>query len=136
MPQLNRLKRLPCDSWPLIAELLFPYGLFGFEAYTRYRLIGHQKEKPLLRFESIDNRALSFYVIDPFIPCSSYEPTLSPTDLKDVGVNHEAKLILLSIIDTNRHPYTMNLSAPLLIHWSKKLGKQILIHHNAEYPLD
>lgn len=136
MPQLNRLKRPPFDSWPLQVELLFPHGLFGFEAYTHYKLTGHAKEAPFLKLESLENPCLSFYVIDPFPHCPSYEPTLTRVDLKDVGVMHEANLIVLTIVDTNRKCPTLNLGAPLLIHLSKKLGKQLLTHHNAEYPLE
>ncbi len=136
MPQLNRLKRPPFDSWPLRIELLFPHGLFGFEAYTRYKLTGDQKKAPFLRLESLENSSLLFYVIDPFPHCPSYEPALTRVDLKDVGVIHEANLILLTIVDANRRYPTMNLSAPLLIHLSKKIGKQLLTHHDAQYPLD
>lgn len=136
MPQLNRLKRPPFDSWPLQIELLFRHGLFGFEAYTYYKLTGQGLEAPLLKLESLDNPSVSFYVTDPFLYCSSYEPSLTRADLKDVGVIHDANLIILTIVNTNKRQPTMNLGAPLLIHLYKKLGKQILTHHDSEYPLE
>jgi flagellar assembly factor FliW len=135
LPQLNRLKRPPFDEWPFEEKIKFPKGLFGFESYKNYRLVGNKKEIPLLRLESIDNSTLAFYVIDPFTYCPFYEPTLTHTDLKDVGVIQEAKLILLAIVDINSHLHTMNLGAPLLIHWSKKLGKQLLMDQDPEFPL-
>ena len=134
MPQLNRLKKHSFNSLPLEVELLFLHGLFGFEAYSHYKLTGSAQE-PLLKLEFLENSCLTFYVIDPFLHCPSYEPTLTRADLKDVGVIRDANLILLTIVDTNRRCPTMNLCAPLLIHLSKKLGKQLLIQHEAEYPL-
>jgi flagellar assembly factor FliW len=135
LPQLNRLKRPPIDSWPFEAEIYFPKGLFGFETYQHYRLVGHQKESPLLRIHAQEHQSLSFYVVDPFLHCPSYTPPLTQTDLKDLEVVYEAKLIMLAIVDSNRRPSTMNLSAPLLINWLKKRGKQLLIPHDSEYPL-
>ncbi len=136
MPQLNRLKRPPVDNWPFERELLFPKGLFGFEKYTHYRLIGHEREVPFLRLESVENPNLSFFVADPFLYYPSYEPTLTHNDLKDVGILNEGKLLLFAIVDRDRRPQTMNLGAPLLIHWHKKLGKQLLFPENSEFPLD
>jgi flagellar assembly factor FliW len=136
LPRPNRLKRPPIDTWPFQTELLFPEGLFGFERYTRYLLIGHKQEIPFLRFEALENRALAFYVIDPFLAYPDYTPSLSQADLEDVGVLHEAKLIVLAIVYTKERPFTMNLSAPLLIHWSKRLGKQLLLQNDPEYPIE
>jgi flagellar assembly factor FliW len=135
LSSLNRLKRPPVDTWPFHTELVFPQGLFGFERYTRYALIGHQKEVPFLRLEASQNRSLSFYVIDPFLHAPDYFPSIARADLEDVGVLYEAKLILFAIVNTKEHPFTMNLAAPLLIHWFKKLGKQLLMHANTEYPI-
>lgn len=131
---MNRLKRPREDAWPFQAELHFPKGLLGFEHYTRYVLIGHQQEKPFLRLE-VESRAFSFFVIDPFLEHVDYTPTLTQQDLQDLDVLHEAKLFMLSIVNTNEHPYTMNLAAPLLIHWAGRLGKQLLFPEDNAYPL-
>lgn len=133
--RFNRLKRQFIKTSPFQAEVLFVRGLFGFEKYTRYFLKEHQQESPFLRLESIENRELFFYVTDPFLECPNYTPSFLQKDLQEVGVNYEAKLILLAIVYTKSRPFTLNLAAPLLIHWSKRIGKQILIDNNPEFPL-
>lgn len=135
LPRLNRLKHPSVAVWPFKAELVFPQGLFGFESYKKYWLIGHQKEVPYLRLEAQENDLISFVVIDPFLILPEYEPTLSQKDIQDVGVLHEAKLILLAIVNTKDRPFTMNLAAPLLIHWHKRKGKQLLLHHESNFPI-
>jgi len=136
IPRLNRLKRPSTDTWPYQTEILFPQGLLGFEHYTRYKLIGYKHEIPFLRLEALENHKLTFYVIDPFLEHPNYTPTLTQIDLREVGVVYEAKLILLAIVNTNERPFVMNLAAPLLIHWSKRQGKQLLIHDEPDYPIE
>lgn len=133
--RLNRLKRAPKDVWPFQSELSFPKALFGFEGYFRYQLIGHQKESPFLRLLSLENGDFFFYTIDPFIGCPDYNPPLAKQDLKDVGAFDDTKLVMLAIVDVKSRPLTMNLAAPLLINWHRKVGKQLLFPHDSAYPL-
>ena len=136
LSRLNRFKRNRLDDTsPFQIGLVFPAGLFGFEHYIRYWLIGHQKEVPFLRVEAQENSTFFFYAIDPFLGCPDYTPSLNRQDLQEMGVVNEANLIMLALVNVNERPFTMNLAAPLIIHWPKKLGKQLLMNDNPEFPL-
>lgn len=136
LSRLNRFKRSPIDSWPFEALLNFPLGLHGFESHTRFVLIGEKEEIPYLRLVSEEDRALSFFVVDPFPIFPTYEPVITKPDILDIGVTGEAKLILLAIVNKHERPYTMNLGAPLLIYWQKRRGKQLLFPADSSYPVD
>ncbi len=123
---LSRLNRLKRSRWPFQASLFFPKGLFGFESLTRFTLIGQEHEAPYLWLDSAENAAITFRVVDPFQFHPQYNPVISKKDLEDLEVKGEAELILFTIVNTADRHYRMNLEAPLLIHWERKLGKQLL----------
>ncbi|MCH9626847.1 MAG: Flagellar assembly factor FliW [Chlamydiales bacterium] len=136
LSRLNRFRRSTFDTWPFKETLVFPLGLLGFEAYTRYDLIGHKGEAPFLRLESKENAAIAFTLMDPFPVVPDYEPLITKRDLQDLSVTGEAKLILLTIVDSLECPSTVNLELPLLIHWHKRRGKQLQFPNNSAHPID
>jgi flagellar assembly factor FliW len=136
LSRLNRFKRPSFDTWPFKETLNFPKGLHGFENLIRFSLIGHKHETPFLRLASEENDAISFVVADPFPLYPFYEPVITKKDVEDLNVGGEAKLIILAIVNTIERPLTLNLEAPLLIHWHIKQGKQLLFPNDPAFPID
>ncbi len=135
LSRLNRFKR-PSFACPLEEKLIFSKGLHGFENLTRFSLIGHEYEIPYLRLVSLENEAIMFMVTDPFPIHPSYEPVITKKDIEDLEVEGEAKLIILAIVNSKEWPHTLNLEAPLLIHWRKKQGKQLLFPDDPVFPIE
>jgi flagellar assembly factor FliW len=133
--QPNRFKRPSHYLWPSHSQIDFQEGLYGFEQWQEYVLKGRGEETPFLWLETQKNKKISFVVVDPFLICPHYEPVITKFDLECVGVEDKAELFLLSIVNTQADPYTLNLGFPLLIHGQKRRGKQILAGGDCAYPI-
>lgn len=129
--RLNRFKQ----NWPFEEHLFFPHGLLGFPTLTRFTLLGEQEERPYFRLNAQTNHSVSFALRDPFPLFPDYKPTITKKDLDDLEVEDQGELILLVIVNMKEQPPTMNLQAPLLIHWSRKRGKQLLFPGDPEFSL-
>jgi flagellar assembly factor FliW len=132
--KLKRFKLPPLS--PFKEKLHFHHGLFGLEHCPKYVLIG-ESNCSFFRLEVEGNPSLAFHLMDPFVACPDYAPLITARDLLDLHLpKQEAKLILFTIVNTQETPYTINLAAPLLVHWSKRIGKQLLMPANSAHPLN
>lgn len=109
-----------------LEAIYFPYGLFGFEE-SRY--LCFRKEIRIDHYFYLEEcgGTLRFIVSDPFYFFPEYAPHISQRDLELLGVEEESILLLIAIVNGKKAPPCFNLSAPLLIDWSQKRGKQILV---------
>ena len=62
-----------------------PQGLFGFEEYTDFALITSEYQ-PFVWLQSLQDNALAFLVIDPFIICEDYEVDIDDRELSKIGI--------------------------------------------------
>lgn len=114
--------------WRVWQKIIFPKGLYGFENIHEFylRLLG--RHIPFMHMQSVCHPHVSFLVMDPFILMSDYNPCFSFQDLRNIGIEKEADIYMLCIVNAKNWPkFTVNFNAPLMIHRKNHLAVQIIL---------
>lgn len=103
--------------------------VLGFENLKRYVLIDKKEEAAFWWLQAVDDGAVVFVVVNPFLIKEDYQPELQEDDVKLLEVTDQADVLLLGIATINSNPpeISVNVRAPIAINWKKKLGKQIVL---------
>lgn len=115
----------------------FPAGLLGFEHFKKYVLLGAEEEAPFMWLQVVEEPNLAFVVVPPAVVVSDYTPDLSEEDVAYLGLESPEDALVLNIV-TVRGPTraTVNLKGPLVINRRTLVGKQVIPHNAAEYPVN
>ena len=112
-----------------------PSGLIGFPCHKRYILLEHKKGSPFIWFQSVDDEALAFVLIDPLLFQPEYEIQINREDRKSLELSDSCDglqtLAIVNIKPGDPLEITANLLGPLVINSKKKLAKQIILY---QYP--
>lgn len=99
--------------------IFFKGPILGFENWRRFVLLKSQeKEAPLMWLQSLDNPALAFVVVSPYVVKKDYDPFLTESDLEFLQIDKVEDVAVLSIVTVRLNPLriTVNLRAPLVIN--------------------
>ena len=114
-----------------------PLGLIGFSNERQYALLEHRKGSPFFWFQSIDNGALAFVLVDPFLFKPDYEIQLSSEDVEALKLeNGEGSLqgvqpmVIVNISKGDPKEITVNLLGPIVFNLPKRLAKQVVLYHH------
>lgn len=110
--------------------ITFPQGLYAFEQKQRYILLENQDPgNPLWWLQSLDDPALVFVLLNPFLFKPDYEFELSAEDVEELGLENprEAVVFCLVVIPQDVRKMTANLLAPIIINAQLKKGKQVVL---------
>lgn len=116
--------------------LTFPEGLYGFEHAKQFVLITSPDENfPFYWLQSIQDEELYFVVTSPFIFVEDYDIEIEDTIIEGLGIEkHEDVMVFsLAVIPKNAADTTINLKAPLIINYDKKMGKQTILNDDYAY---
>ncbi|MDD3581036.1 MAG: flagellar assembly protein FliW [Desulfobacca sp.] len=105
-------------------------GLLGFPDSHRYILIEHKQESPFLWFQSVDNPALAFVIIDPRCFMPDYQIGKLNGCLRELGaesINDLQIFVVVTIPRGRPQDMTANLLGPLLINTKTRRGKQLVL---------
>lgn len=119
---------------PTVHAVRLPTGLLGFEQIKDYALATNPEEQPFMWLRVLDNSALAFVVIDPFIIKPDYLPDIPPADVDFLQLKKPEDALLLGIVTLNegRQP-TINLKAPVVLNRHTRIGKQVIIANANNY---
>lgn len=107
----------------------FEDGLVG-RSDLRSFVVLESPEEGLYWMQSADHETLVFLLADPFRHCPGYEVHLRPSDLRDLAIDAEHDVLLLSMVTLPKRPgamATINLQGPIAINVSGGLAKQVVI---------
>lgn len=109
--------------------LYFPRGLAGFEGLHEFTLLQIRPQAPLLILQSLDNPHIGLLVADPYTFMPEYCINVSNAEqkllrLKDV--REVAVLVTVTIPQGHPEDSVLNLTGPILINHTARLGLQIL----------
>lgn len=109
----------------------FPNGIMGFEQYKNYALIESEYE-PFIWLQSIENKNLSFLLIDPFLICSDYEIDIDDDSLKSLKVTSPEDIIVMTIVTvpSDGSVITANFLGPIVINRKNNLCAQVILSDN------
>lgn len=115
----------------------FEFGLPGFPELQKFVLLSLDADLPLVVLQSTEQAEIGFVVAYPFAFKKDYAFDISDEDKEDLQIEKEEDVITYSIVTLKESfpESTLNLLAPVVINMNKKLGKQIVLHDNATYPL-
>jgi flagellar assembly factor FliW len=109
-----------------------PSGLIGFPNQKRYVLLEHKKGSPFLWFQSVEDEALAFVLVDPLLFKPDYEIQVSREDRKALELSDSCDglqtLVIVNIAPGEPVEITANLLGPLLINTKEKMARQIVLY--------
>lgn len=118
----------------------FPQGLLGYERKKHYILVEREEYSPIVWMLNTDDVGLNFLVINPLFFLQNYDPNISKRDLNELQIDSPQSLYMYVIItlDQDIQNSTGNLSAPILLNMTKRIGKQLVLlddKYSTKYPI-
>ncbi len=110
--------------------IAFPRGLIAFEDKKSFVLIDNEDEKlPFSWLQSVDDPALCFVVMNPFVFKKDYEFDIPQDAVSELEIKAAEDVCVLAIlvIPEDVGKMTANLLAPLVINTRNRKGKQIIL---------
>lgn len=106
-------------------------GLFGFENYKKFALI-ESGYPPFIWLQSLDEKALAFLLVDPFLICNDYEADIDDESLKKISVTSPEDVIVMAVvtIPSDGKAITANLQGPLIINKKNRKAAQVILNDN------
>jgi flagellar assembly factor FliW len=107
-----------------------PSGLIGFPELKQYVLLDHDKDSPFKWFQSIEDGAIAFVLIDPLLFNPEYVAEVTDAELAELDVQSEEDLVISVIVTVPSNPQNMtaNLKAPLIFNLKNRRGKQVILN--------
>lgn len=105
-------------------------GLIGFDDCRRYVVLHQTANSPIRWLQCLDDGAVAFPVMEPWIFRPDYAPSISDTDAQMLELTEETpKLVftILTIPRSNPRAMTANLLGPLVINATTRKGKQVIL---------
>ncbi len=120
-----------------IDEITFPAGLIGIEACTRWVLLADAHNPALGWLQSIDRPELAMAVVSPRRFVSGYRVRVSSRETASIGLESASDAQVLVLLSKGADGLVVNLKAPLVIHLTKRLGRQVIAKddHAVQYVL-
>jgi len=113
-----------------------PSGLRGFPALTELELVADPEQHPLMWLRDTDDTGLRFLVAEPFHLFSEYTVELFDEDVREIGAEKEADILLLNILTFVEQPARQlyaNQVGPIVINRHSGIGKQVIIQNYQDY---
>ncbi len=116
--------------------ILMRRGILGFEESKKYALLYQDVKNPFLWFQSLDDGATAFVVIDPFLLQPYYQPELNDDTLEKLEIDNPEDVALMVIVSIRSNPFllTANLRAPIVINAAKKKASQVVLE-DSRFPI-
>ncbi len=107
----------------------FPSGIPGFESNKQFVIVSIPEYAPFEWLVCIDGSRLRFAIINPLLFASDYTPKIVKEQIEGLAIVKPEELLLYVIVTIRENPLesTANLTGPILINRTKKIGKQIII---------
>lgn len=115
----------------------FPQGIPAFEEEKEFVVIPLGAQSPFVTLQSVKTPSVGFMAAYPYHFKEDYTFDLEQEDLQQLQIEKSEDVLVYAILtlkDTLENS-TMNLLAPVAINIKKQIGKQVVLHENAEHPL-
>ncbi len=110
----------------------FDNGILGFEDYKDYTILYDIEADGKSFFswlQSVDEKMLSFPIVNPLKVDENYNPTVNDEMLKPIGSysDEDIAIFLLATIPQDVKEASVNMRAPLIINASTRKGIQLIL---------
>jgi len=108
--------------------ITLPDGMLGFSG-TRFILLTPEKPTPFRWFQSVDDPALAFVVVDAQQVLPDYAVSLTAEEYARLALDEKAELVVLLVVTLAGEPgaITANLQGPIVLNPNRMLAKQIVL---------
>jgi len=117
-------------------------GVPGFADRKRFVLLHREESRPFLWYQCVDDPALAFILLDPFLLMPEYsfglEPILSEMGWHTDGVKSVTIFVIVNASSGVPDTMTVNLMAPLIINTNKLEAVQVILQdtvYSHKHPL-
>lgn len=110
--------------------ITLPDGMIGFEDCKRYVVLTPNEDSSLKWFQCLDDGAVAFPIINPWIFRPDYAPTISEEDVRALGLSAEQPKLVFAVVTVPRNNpqgATANLLGPIVINPVTRIGKQVIV---------
>jgi flagellar assembly factor FliW len=109
----------------------FVDGLPGFPGETSFALFPYEKESAFSIMQSVSNPDLTFLLADPYRFFNDYAFELEDAMAKEWGFSTDTPphVYTVATMRDTLEQMTVNLLAPIVINWPKRIGAQIIIEN-------
>ena len=81
----------------------FPEGLLGIPHLNKYIMLSPEKKLQFMYLQSVEEEALAFIVIDPYLYMPDYSFDISDDVIDFLGVTKESDILVLSVVVIERY---------------------------------
>jgi flagellar assembly factor FliW len=106
--------------------LTFPSGMIGFGDLHRYSIVKQREDSVFLWLQSLDDGALAFPIVLPWVFYWDYE--LSDEDMRLLDVERADQISIYCVVrvTANVREATINLFSPVVVNNEDRTARQIL----------
>jgi flagellar assembly factor FliW len=106
--------------------LTFIDGLIGMEECQRWVLLADAENSALAWLQSLERPEVALGVVSPrrFVP--DYQVRVAKREIAPLGLDNPSDAQVLAIISNAGGTLTLNLKAPLVVHLTSRVGRQIV----------
>ncbi|GEB31388.1 flagellar assembly protein FliW [Brevibacillus parabrevis] len=110
-----------------LGNLFFEDGIPGFSHLQFFQLMQEEKS-PFYLIQSIEEKDVGFWVVDPFLFFPSYEFSLSSSTKEALRMDGQESIAVFSIVTIRgNNQATVNLKAPIVVNLNNRMGKQVIL---------
>ncbi len=112
------------------ALITMPGGMLGFENCTRFFFLQHRTGSNFKWFQSVEEPAVAFVVVDPVLYFTDYEVEISDSDAEKLHLTADSEdasvFVILTIANQGKH-VSANLAAPIIVNFAEQLAAQVVL---------
>jgi flagellar assembly factor FliW len=122
-----RFGEITVDTRLIIAV---PKGLLGFESSRSFVIIETPDSEPFKWFQSLDDPALAFVIVNPLVFFADYRIDVDPRELSELELSDPGSVmtyVIVSVPDGDMSRMSVNLQGPVVICTKNNLAKQLVL---------
>lgn len=109
----------------------FKEGIFGFEEEKKFLpIMLEDGSDAVLYLQSVQDKELSFIIMNPFMLKEDYDPVLNEEDYKKLGTSDEKDLsyYVFCVIANVAEESTVNLKCPIVVNHVTRQAMQVILN--------
>jgi len=124
--ETTRFGTLEVDESTLIS---MPDGMLGFENCQRFLLLQHRVGSNFRWFQSVEEPAVAFVVVDPVTHFANYEVELSDRDAEKLHLTdaEDASVLTILTLSNGGKDISANLAAPIIVNFKEQIAAQVVL---------
>lgn len=108
----------------------FSDGLYGFTDLKDYVPLAFQENSDaLICLQSVEDRQISFILMNPFQLYADYAPVLSEEDKRLLNASHDddVSYYVICVIHDSMEESTVNLKSPIAVNTENREARQVIL---------